>query len=61
MLVQPPCKNCSDRCYGCHSTCDKYNNYRLTNANTKKELVKATHLNRLHRDYLKDQKKKRKR
>lgn len=25
-----PCKDCSDRCIGCHSVCDKYKDFRAT-------------------------------
>ena len=27
-MILSPCKDCSDRVVGCHSSCDKYKQYR---------------------------------
>lgn len=46
-MITGPCLNCKDRSVGCHSTCDKYINFRkeLDNHNEKihneKELANA--------------------
>lgn len=29
LKVKSPCKECEDRCVGCHSTCRKYDFYRM--------------------------------
>lgn len=28
--VMSPCKDCTDRCIGCHSTCERYKEYKDT-------------------------------
>lgn len=36
-MITPPCKGCEDRFVGCHSTCDRYKEYRvkINEGNTK--------------------------
>lgn len=50
MTIKSPCKNCENRCVGCHSNCDKYIEYRkqLDNRNEiiKTEKGKTTDLDR---------------
>lgn len=27
-MILSPCKDCADRCYLCHSKCERYNSYK---------------------------------
>jgi len=33
--AKAPCKDCSDRCVGCHSNCDKYKAFKEENERVK--------------------------
>lgn len=39
-MVMSPCKNCTDRCIGCHTTCGDYAEYKCE-LERRREEVKA--------------------
>lgn len=39
----PPCKDCSDRCVGCHSTCAKYTEW-AKNATAEREAKRSEYI-----------------
>lgn len=59
MKVQSPCKDCSDRELGCHSTCKKYMKFQEDNqaeAKAKKDFLKEHYE---HIGFMAEQKRKR--
>ena len=46
-----PCKDCVDRCSGCHSTCDKYKEWTRNLHQQKYELRKKIHSEYCAEDY----------
>lgn len=42
MIIKPiaPCKDCTDRCIGCHIDCEKYNDFVRKNEIYKAEKLK---------------------
>ena len=43
--MMPPCKNCKDRKLKCHSTCEKYNNWREANERVKRARYEEMEIN----------------
>jgi hypothetical protein len=54
MGVGAPCKNCSAREVGCHSTCEDYIEWKYNYNETKKEIDKAKAKERIISDYIRD-------
>lgn len=44
MKVNYPCKDCTDRCIGCHSECDKYKDATNKNKELSEIIRKQKHL-----------------
>lgn len=40
----PPCKNCENRCYACHSNCKGYKDYKIE-LDKYNDVVKQEHYN----------------
>ncbi len=43
MKPNAPCRNCTDRCLLCHSTCEKYNDYQKKNNAYKQYITQVKH------------------
>ena len=59
MRVQAPCKDCSNRELGCHSTCEKYIQYQKDNIAESQVRRYFLKNHNEHLGYLRDQKIKR--
>ena len=57
----PPCKDCSVRCVGCHSTCEKYIEWRNNEKKKNDEIKFKQNMERIKEDYAIHNQRKRKR
>lgn len=53
-----PCKNCTERTVGCHSTCERYMEYKIKYSKAKDLLDESRRTDTIHKDYLFKQKTK---
>lgn len=51
-MISAPCKGCTDRCVGCHSSCEKYKEFQQAHEKEKGELDKIHALERMNRDWI---------
>lgn len=61
MRVQSPCKDCSDRELGCHSTCKRYIQFQEANQAETKARRDFLKVHNEHIGFLTEQKRKRER
>ena len=49
-MVNPPCKNCQERKMLCHSSCEKYLEYKKKNDALKEKIYEAKRVENLARE-----------
>lgn len=50
VFLKPPCGGCDDRVIDCHSTCDRYKEYKKE-LETRKSLYEKDNLKKMHKKY----------
>ena len=47
-----PCKDCTERTVGCHSTCEGYMEYKIKHSKAKDLLDESRRVDRIHQEYV---------